>query len=59
MKAPRHASSAVPAGKAKVIKWAGNNFILEYSDMFVEGRIIMNVARRTQLFLSLYMLMTL
>jgi hypothetical protein len=54
----RHASSAVSIGKPKVITWTGNNLLLEYSDMLLEARIMINVAAKTRLFLSFYMFMT-
>jgi hypothetical protein len=51
---PKHVSSAVFTGKAKTINWIAINLMLKYSDMFLEGCRMTNVAPQTQIFLRFY-----
>jgi hypothetical protein len=41
---PKHASNAVFTGKAKAINWIAINLMLQYSDMFLAGCRMTNVA---------------
>ena len=47
----KRVSSSIYTGKAEAVKWFGIKIMLKYSDLFEEGRRVVNIAAWTQLFL--------